>query len=531
MPKKLLVSILLACFLLISFTVSVARAQEEPRPWYNPDFADFVLRVFDPDNPTEIFGERYTYAQVAWIGHSLTIIANDEEVSRCLAEGKSGNLEMVRDCLNVIVPSLIGNQQENTESPDQSSLPSLGPILTLAAVGDSFSTNHPASGVQYLADAASRLHIIPEARAQGYGFRNLQPIQSLWKATSNIAYFLMVLVFVAIAFMIMFRVKISPQTVITIQSALPRLILVLILIAFSYAIAGLVIDLSYVVVAAVGVCVKSVGTDISYLDLGRLIQEMIGGPSLLAICLSLLIAATVPLVGGAAIIGAGYAMGAGAVVGAIMGLVMLLLIFIALLVAVIRIVWLQVKTFINLLLLIIAGPLILLLGAFPGFGGIGSWLKNLLANAAVYPTIIIMLFLSHYFFWATVPLKLGPFSSSGLDLFDLSNNTISSDLISLPGFWGSPALVGFLVSLVILFLVPSAGNLIRSLIEGKPFPFGAAIGETFGPSRQVGKWGGLYGAEMGIQALEEGERGAGQDVGRKIAIARTARRLLGLKKQ
>jgi len=50
------------------------------------------------------------------------------------------------------------------------------------------------------------------------------------------------------AFMIMFRVRISPQTVITVQSALPKIIFTLILITFSYAIAGFLIDLMYVVI-------------------------------------------------------------------------------------------------------------------------------------------------------------------------------------------------------------------------------------------------------------------------------------------
>ena len=43
--------------------------------------------------------------------------------------------------------------------------------------------------------------------------------------------------------MIILRIKINPQTVITIQSAIPQVFTTLILVTFSYAIAGLVIDL------------------------------------------------------------------------------------------------------------------------------------------------------------------------------------------------------------------------------------------------------------------------------------------------
>jgi len=51
--------------------------------------------------------------------------------------------------------------------------------------------------------------------------------------------------------MIMLRVKISPQAVVTVQSAIPKLITTLILVTFSYAIAGLVIDLCNLVEALV----------------------------------------------------------------------------------------------------------------------------------------------------------------------------------------------------------------------------------------------------------------------------------------
>ena len=39
----------------------------------------------------------------------------------------------------------------------------------------------------------------------------------------------------------------SPQTIVTIQSALPKIVVTLILVTFSYAIAGFMVDLVYVV--------------------------------------------------------------------------------------------------------------------------------------------------------------------------------------------------------------------------------------------------------------------------------------------
>ena len=56
----------------------------------------------------------------------------------------------------------------------------------------------------------------------------------------------MVIILIAAGFMIMFRVKINPQTVVSLQTMIPKLVITLLLVTFSYAIAGLVIDMIYV---------------------------------------------------------------------------------------------------------------------------------------------------------------------------------------------------------------------------------------------------------------------------------------------
>lgn len=66
------------------------------------------------------------------------------------------------------------------------------------------------------------------------------------------------LVIVTIGFLIMFRVRINPQTVVTLENALPRIFLSLIFITLSYAIAGFMIDIMYLVMM-VGVAVIGVG--------------------------------------------------------------------------------------------------------------------------------------------------------------------------------------------------------------------------------------------------------------------------------
>jgi len=107
--------------------------------------------------------------------------------------------------------------------------------------------NRPASTSRYLAHLMDNIGIPtpPTVHAQGTGYRMFEPIINLWQIFRNLAYTIYILIFLVIGFMIMFRTKINAQTVITIQSALPNLIITLLLITFSYAIAGFLVDIMY----------------------------------------------------------------------------------------------------------------------------------------------------------------------------------------------------------------------------------------------------------------------------------------------
>ncbi len=104
----------------------------------------------------------------------------------------------------------------------------------------------PASGSQYIAHVASNFGLTKTANAQfgtGDGFRGLTPFLPIWEAFRNIMYLFFVLIFVVIGVGIMFRVKIDPRSVMTIQNAIPKIIIGLVFITLSYAIVGFMIDL------------------------------------------------------------------------------------------------------------------------------------------------------------------------------------------------------------------------------------------------------------------------------------------------
>lgn len=106
--------------------------------------------------------------------------------------------------------------------------------------------NPPASGVFWVYNTLQNAGFIPKTyAAEGIGLASLRPFMNVWKVFRDISYMILVLVLVAIGFMIMFRQKINPQTVITVENSLPKIVVSLLLITFSFAIAGFLIDLMY----------------------------------------------------------------------------------------------------------------------------------------------------------------------------------------------------------------------------------------------------------------------------------------------
>src|SRR3989338_11081239 len=100
----------------------------------------------------------------------------------------------------------------------------------------------------YFQSLANNFGIVKNANAQtkGTGFDGLKPLQNLWEAFRNIVYLLFVIVFVVIGLAIMLRIKIDPRTVMTIQNQIPKIIIGILLVTFSFAIAGFLVDIMWI---------------------------------------------------------------------------------------------------------------------------------------------------------------------------------------------------------------------------------------------------------------------------------------------
>lgn len=120
-------------------------------------------------------------------------------------------------------------------------------------------TNPPASGVYWAYSGLQNAGFIPKTyAAEGIGFAAIKPFMSVWKVFRDLSYMLLVLVLIAIGFMIMFRAKLNPQTVISVENSLPKIVVALLLITFSFAIAGFLIDLMYISIGIIAVLFSNV---------------------------------------------------------------------------------------------------------------------------------------------------------------------------------------------------------------------------------------------------------------------------------
>jgi hypothetical protein len=354
-------------------------------------------------------------------------------------------------------------------------------------------TNPPASTYAFIMDTAQTLGFVPrQAYAQGIGFSGLAPLLPIWKAFRNIAYLLLALVMIVIGFMVMLRKKIDPKTVVTVQNALPRIVVALLLITFSYAIVGIMVDAMYLLILlAIGLFQsagilpnlsefgKTLGftqqslytqggilsnlfnifgiptpfgnvggtttpTNIAYQALG--INPTVGKIGSLVLILGGLIIAGVGSFAGATPVGLGIAaLGAlGPLIGLLIGLALLFL--------TIRLFIFFLNSYIQILLGLMFAPIQLVLEAVPGTSTFAEWIKNMFANLIVFPIGAVIFMLSGYF---------AALANSGGGALWVPPFT--------PLLGSNSGSISALISIGILFTIPTIAGQIKEALKPKPF--------------------------------------------------------------
>lgn len=402
----------------------------------------------------------------------------------------------------------------------------------------------PASGIEYIAEVRDNFLGKP-AYAQGVGFQSLQFLLPLWRGFRNVIYVISTIIFVVIGLMIMLRVKISPQAVITVQSAIPKLITTLILVTFSYAIAGLVIDLCNFIQALVialffsikginlgdslfpGFWTKDlpvvqkllesitdlVGIDnfkfislsnpnlrdlqqLTYRVVPGLISMMMLGGLLGSIVIGFLLGGVGTWFGeGGNLIADVAGRLAGGALGGAIGILVPLVLTIICAFWLIKLYFGLLKCYVTLIFKIILGPLEIGMGAFPNSKmGFSSWIMDVISNMAVFPIVGIFLVLLN--------MVVDAVSMNGI----LSSPVWAPSLISGGGI--SPAILGAAIGLAGLAMLSKLPELVPQFIFMiKPSPFGQAIGQNLGTVGAIGSGGAKMARNAALTEIGKGSGG------------------------
>lgn len=479
---------------------------EKTGNWYTQNPVDWMVKVYDNSNPSEIFGERYTAAQTQWIiwGVLTTPLIflgdNNRDAIICLLGLVSKNNGDITTCVeplkNMLKP--IGaffdkfNTYKNNDRP--------------FVVMTNFK-NRSFSGVEYLSSKLDKFSIVPNAQAQssGFGFGELNKnFVKYWKGTRDIAYSITVLIVIVFAFMIMFRVKISPQVVITVQSFLPKIIGALILATFSFAIAGFVIDLMYVVSGLISslFVTANFATDwdkvYAFINPNFTIDFGLGILLLMFIyvvlfAVSLVLAFVTSILAGVSTI----------IPGAAWSLIMLLLLLwciVLMLWFTVKVPWVLIKNLISIYVSIVIAPIQIMAGVFAPKIGFGAWLRKLFAEIMVYPATGAMMYLSYKLLLTSMVYSLRNFQNI-LGIGDIITQTINVfgesfvwEVLWVPPIIGSSDNVipffFMLASFGIIVALPKVVDIMKSIFMGSKFEYGTAIGEAMAPIRGPMKFAG-----------------------------------------
>jgi len=321
-----------------------------------------------------------------------------------------------------------------------------------------------------------------------------------------------VIVFIIVGFGIMLRIKIDPRTVMSIQNTIPKIIIGLLLITFSYAIVGVLIDFTYVItflllniiakiandsstatslfqasnpydalnlvmpntIPGVGSVVGNFGITASVWSGATLIGNMIAtalnsnilGSILNGVLSIFALIYNIPCWLGALIGGNINNCNPVSTIQVIAEIFVFIALMIAVVVALFRF-WLGLLTaYISVIFAVILGPIRLLGGLLPGSvgGGAGGWFRDLIANLAVFPVSLSFILLT-----GTIAKTL---------------NAVSIETTQFGNYFIMPMLpginIGGMIALVaMLTVLPKLPDQVRETLKSKDI-FGPQFGTMLG---------------------------------------------------
>ncbi|OGG29508.1 hypothetical protein A2971_02370 [Candidatus Gottesmanbacteria bacterium RIFCSPLOWO2_01_FULL_46_21] len=359
--------------------------------------------------------------------------------------------------------------------------------VTTKLIGMTFTP--PASSLDYSRYLANNFGVAKKAYAEGCsgqdpGLCGIRPLRDIWIVMRNITYLFFVVIFVVIGVAIMLRVHIDPRTVMTIENQIPKIIVGILLVTFSFAIAGLLIDLMYVTIYLVGGILVTIlppdpedstktiimfgdlarssnpitasGTAFSWLDL------LSAGRELVANLASGILTTKYPANGNIIPEPGLWEFITnlfGSILSLIISLIAWLFIFLALLYTLLRLWIVLLVAYISIIIDIIFAPFWLLIGLLPGSQiGAGAWFKDLIANLAVFPAAIAMFVLAAIF-------------------INMPGTEESGKLFTPPLVGGGlpPKAFGQVIALGFVFMTPQILTMLKAALKAPKVGFGSAL--------------------------------------------------------
>ena len=268
--------------------------------------------------------------------------------------------------------------------------------------------------------------------AAGYERLTESGISEIWSGVRNVAYIFFVIVFIVGGFMIMFRHKLGGQTMVTLYNTLPNIIVGLVLVTFSFAIVGFMIDIGAMLIRVME----------NFLSVSETVNA--GEPFGVATTYSSKIMDTIimsivdniknTLMAAAAFIFSKW-------IGAFIEFILIIvLLFVS-----IKILFALIKAYVAILFDTIAAPILLAIATIPGKQGVmKDWFNRIMKNVMVFVFIFVLLHLPLYFY------------DQGLEL-NIWGTDLGSGVVDSP-FIASVVLAA--VTLYMLFLAPNVSKML-----------------------------------------------------------------------
>lgn len=363
------------------------------------------------------------------------------------------------------------------------------------------------SGEEYVADILNNIGVpsISRAYAQGTGYKAMSPFLEFWKVFRNLAYSLYIIMFVVVGIMIMLRTKVNAQTIITIQTALPNLLITLLLITFSYAIVGFMIDIMYFLIYFITYLFSSIGV----LDGAKAVDRLMTNNAWGIIfdgrnsIISAIADAMVQVLGGNS--GGGLA---ARVVGGVLttGISELavqaipyLLVAVWLAITMLKLVFVLTQSYVMLIIQTVTAPVQILMNAIPGSKAFSEWIKKTASYLIPFPVAAAMFIVAAMFVKNPTnntllngldPRDANPFGivESGSTFYEnWNNNDVWTPPFTFDLKWESSQIM-ILIGFFIFAMTPAAVKMAQDWLQVKASPYTSEAFGAVGVASGTYKW-------------------------------------------